>query len=256
MKKYIVILFLCLFASACSSKVEKYIKSDFAGVVRKDGLETEMQTEISRITDLLEGMADVANPDEKTSRELLAKYKKMGQDITSRLNSYKRTGDYNYIWGIAQDAEECDALKVKADRLAQKARPYTKHKDKQIKALVAAFNEVDAEALMDSASLVKNDSISVEYIFNHILGVPANMVTASEDEIKEIATATLSNYFIDHPTPTVKAHKFQKDKDCWYISLSDDTHYYLRAIKCDDGEYEYDYTKAEDSFSLSNTQEE
>ena len=249
MKKPFVLLFLCVLASACSSAVEKYIQNDFARTVRENGLEAEMHTEISSLTATLEEIADTVNPDEKTSREMLAKYKKMGQEIESRLKSYKRTGNYDYIWGIAQDAEECDALKVKADRLASKARPFTNHKNKQIKAFVSALKQVDAKALLNEENLVKNDSITVEYIFKHIIGGPNEMVTASEEELESVATAFLTNYFIDHPTPTIKTHTFQKDKDCWYISLSDGTRYYLRATKCDNGEYEYDYIPAEDAFS-------
>lgn len=249
--KKLSILALCALMAACSSPIEKYIVNDFARVVREDGLEEELQAEATRLAAELNDLAAEANPEAKEAKELAAKAKKWEQEIMTRLNNYKRTGDYNYIINIYNDGEQCDAMAAKANRLANKARPYEKHKDKQIKAFVDALGEVDGVSLMNSTDLEKDDSVTVQYVFNHVVGTPANMVTASEETLDSLATVVLSNYFIDNPTPTVKAHKYQKDKKCWYITLTDDTHYYLNAIKCDNGEYDYEYEEAENSLSFS-----
>jgi hypothetical protein len=237
--------------TACSSPVEKYIVNDFARVVREDGLDEELKVEANRLSSALNDLAAEANPEAKEAKELAAKAKKWEQEIMTRLNNYKRTGDYSYIINIYNDGEQCEAMAAKANRLANKARPYEKHKEKQIKAFVDALDEVDGVSLMNSADLEKDDSVTVQYVFNHVVGTPAKMVTASEETLDSLATVVLTNYFIENPTPTVKAHKYQKDKKCWYITLSDDTHYYLNAIKCDNGEYDYEYEEAENSLSLS-----
>lgn len=249
--KRLSIFALCALMAACSSPVEKYIVNDFARAVREDGLEEEVQAEAILFSSMLNDMADEANPEAKEAKELAAKAKKWEQEIMTRLNNYKRTGDYSYIINIYDDGEQCDAMAAKAERLARKARPYEKHKERQIKAFIDALGDVDGISLMNSTDLVKDDSVTVQYVFNHVIGTPANMITASEETLDSIATVVLSNYFIDHPTPTVKARKYQKDKKCWYITLTDDTHYYLNAIKCDNGEYDYEYEKAENSLSFS-----
>lgn len=246
-------LALCALMAACSSPVEKYIVNDFARVVREDRLEEELQAEATLLSSMLDDMAAEANPEAKEAKELAAKAKKWEQEIMTRLNNYKRTGDYSYIINIYNDGEQCEAMAAKAERLAKKARPYEKHKEKQIKAFIDALGDVDGISLMNSTDLIKDDSVTVHYVFNHVIGTPANMITASEETLDSIAIVVLSNYFIDHPTPAIKAHKYQKDKKCWYITLTDDTHYYLNAIKCDNGEYDYEYEEAENSLSFSST---
>lgn len=245
--KRISILVLCAMTAACSSPVEKYIVKDFARVVREDSIEEELQAEATRLSSALNDLAAEANPEAK---ELAAKAKRWEQEIMTRLNNYKRTGDYGYIINIYNDGEQCEAMAAKANRLASKARPYEKHKEKQIKAFVDALSEVDGVSVMNSTALEKDDSVTVQYVFNHVIGTPAHMVTASEETLDSLATAVLVNYFIDNPTPAVKAHKYMKDNKYWYITLTDGTHYYLNAIKCDNGEYDYEYEEAKNSLSL------
>lgn len=253
MKKVLYSICIALFVMSCSSPVEEYIKNDFARVVREDALTEEVQSEINRVVSLLENMADEANPDAKQSKELEAKAKKLEREIETRMNNYNRTGSYSYIINIYNDAERCDEMYAKANRMAKKAKPYTNHKDKQVANLIQALSDVDAKALMNSQDLVKDDSLTVEGVFNKAIGVPANMITLTEEELEEIATAYLTNYFIDNPTQTVLAYKHQKDNDRWYITLSDDTQYFLSAIKSGKGEYVYQYVKTDDPFSTSAT---
>lgn len=253
MKKLLNCICISLLVMSCSSPVEEYIKNDFARVVREDGLDVEVQNEINRVVGILGEMADEANPDAKQSRELAAKADKLLREIKSRMNSYERTGSYSYIINIAIDADRCDEMSAKAQRLANKARPYTNHKDKQIKSLVQAFGSVDARTLMNSQDLVKDDSVTIEHIFNNAIGTPANMITLSEEDLEDIATAYLENYFVDNPTQTVLAYKYQKDNDRWYITLSDDTQYFLSAIKYGKGEYAYQYVQTDNPFATGTT---
>ena len=253
MKKVFYSICVSLFVMSCSSPVEKYIENDFARVVREDALSEEVQSEINRVVSLLEHMADEANPDAKQSKELAAKAKKLEKEIKTRLDNYNRTGSYSYIVNIYYDAEECDEMSAKAERLAKKAKPYTNHKDKQINLLSQALSDIDAETLMNSQDLVKNDSVTVEYLFKSAIGVPSNMISLSEEKLEDIAIAYLTNYFIDNPTQTVLAYKYQKENDRWYITLSDDTQYFLSAIKSGKGEYVYQYVKTDDPFSTSAT---
>ena len=241
MKKTVILL--CCLAVACTSPVENYIVNDFARVVRVDNLGAEITAEADNLASELNALAAEANPEANEGRELLAKAKKLEQEINSRLISYKRTGDYNYIYNIANDGDRCDQMYEKANRLIQKTKPYETHKDKQIKAFKEAVFELPYyDYVEDDEVLEKVDSVDVNYVFNHLVGTPGNKVTLSEDEIRELAKAVIKNYFIDNPTPTIKAHKYQKADDFWYISLSNGAHYHLRAIKCDNGEYEYSYT--------------
>lgn len=249
MKKYVLICLLLLTVVSCTSPVEDYIKNDFARVVREVALVDEVQNEIDRVTVKLEELADEANPEAKQAKELKAKASKLEKEIKSRMDSYNRTGSYSYIINIAYDAEECDEMYAKAKRLEKKSKPYTNHKNKQIGTLSEAFRNVDAKSLMNSENLVKNDSVTVEYIFNQVIGKPANMSNLSEKEIEDIVVAYMTNYFIDNPTPTVSAYKFQKENDRWYITLSDEIQYFLLAIKQDNGEYAYQYVKTENPFS-------
>lgn len=249
--KRISIIVLLFFAVSCSSPVEKYIKKDFARVVREDALDEEVQDEIDRLVALFEDLADKANLDAKQARELKAKADKWEKEIYSRLESYKRTGHYSYIINISNEADECDAMHVRANSLARKAKPYTNHKDKQIMRVVQYLCNVDAKALMNSTDLVRNDSITVEFIFDKVFGTPSMMANPSEEELEDLAVAYMTNYFLDTPTPTVLAYKFQKKDDRWYITLSDDTQYFLSAIKYGKGDYSYQYVETDDPFQYS-----
>lgn len=101
---------------------------------------------------------------------------------------------------------------------------------------------------MLSTKLVKNNEISVDSIFNTLVGTPANMANPTKETIDSIALITLTNYFVENPTPTPKAYEFKESDDQWYILLSDDSEYFLKAIKCNDGEYDYRYSKIESDF--------
>ncbi len=245
MKRVLSIIVIALVAASCSSPVKRYIKKDFSRTVRENQLENEIKEETSRLSKTLSDMALDENPDAKQGQDLVAQAKKLEKEIYSRLKSYKRTGDYSYIYNIADDGEKCDAMMEKGERLLKKARPYINHKDKQIKALISAINEVDAEELMNMKDLEKAEDLTEEYIFNHVIGTPENMVTASSDEIKSISEDYLTNYFIANPTPTVKGCKYRKDDDSWFISLSDGKCYTLHAIKVGGGEFLYNYSEAE-----------
>ena len=234
------IALLCLIVASCSSPVEKYIKNDFARVVREDGLKEEIKNEENRFVDALEEMVSAACPEQKASQELMAQFKKMESDITSRLNSYKRTGDYGYIYGIGADVDKAEAIEAKANRLSQKARPYINHKTKQIKAFRKSFENLDGLEILYADDNVKIDSVE-QSIFKSIIGYPDNMITASPAQMEESAEQALKSYFAEHPTPTVKTHKYKKDSKCWFITLSDGSKYLLSATKTDDGEYEYEY---------------
>lgn len=249
--KRISIIALLFFAVSCSSPVEKYIKNDFARVVREDALDDEVQDEIDRMVALFEDLADKANPDAKQAKELKAKADKMEREIYSRMDSYKRTGSYSYIINIVNDADECEAMQARANSLAKKAKPYTNHKDKQIKSVVQGLSNVDAKALMNSADLIKNDSVTVEFIFDKVFGTPAKMANPSDTEIEELALAYMTNYFIENPTQTVLAYKYQKKEDRWYIQLSNETQYFLSAIKYGKGQYSYQYVQTDDPFSAT-----
>ena len=50
---------------------------------------------------------------------------------------------------------------------------------------------------MNSVSLVKNDSITVENVFKNVFGSPAAMATPSEKEIEDFALALMTNYFAE-----------------------------------------------------------
>ena len=251
--KQISVLALLLFAVSCSSPVEKYIKNDFARVVRENALDEEVHNEIDRVIALFEDLADKANPDAKQAKELKAKADKWEKEIYSRLNSYKRTGSYRYIINIANDADECDAMHARANSLAKKAKPYTSHKDKQIKRVVQCLSNVDALVLMNSADLIKNDSVTVEFIFNKVFGTPAKMANPSDTEIEELALAYMTNYFIENPNQTVLTYKFQKKEDRWYIQLSNETQYFLSAIKYGKGQYSYQYVQTDSPFLNSSS---
>lgn len=251
--KRISIIALLFMAVSCSSPVEKYIKNDFARVVREDALDEEVQDEIDRLISLFEDLADKANPDAKQAKELKAKADKMEREIYSRMDSYNRTGSYSYIINIVNDADECDAMQARANSLAKKAKPYNNHKDKQIKSVVQYLNNVDAKTLMNSSNLVKNDSVTVELLFDKVFGTPAKMANPSEQDLEDLTVAYMTNYFLDNPTPTVLAYKFQKKEDRWYITLSDETQYFLSAIKYGKGEYSYQYVETDDPFSNSSS---
>lgn len=244
----IAIIALLLLATACSSPVEEYIKNDFSRIVREEGLDEELEAEIERIIAQMKEMAVEANPDSKESEKLMAEYQRIKRDVESRMSSYERTGNYNYIIGIAGDAEKGDALYAKAQRLKKKAKPYTDHALRQIEAFAYSLANVDSKAIMNSANLVKDDSVTLEYIFNKVVGVPSAFVNPEAEELESIAVAVLTNYFIDNPTSVVIFSEYQKKNGYWSIKLSNEKHYLLRATKCNDGEYDYEYKEVEDSF--------
>lgn len=246
--KNIAIVTILLLATACSSPVEDFIKNDFTRTVRENALEKEIETEVERIVTQMELMALEANKEAKEGEELMAKAQKMKKEIESRLDSYSRTGNYRYIINIAYDEEECNALYAKAQRLKKKAKPYTDHALRQIEAFAYSLANVDSKAIMNSANLVKDDSVTLEYIFNKVVGVPSAFVNPEAEELESIAVAVLTNYFIDNPTPVVIFSEYQKKNGYWSIKLSNEKHYLLRATKCNDGEYDYEYKEVEDSF--------
>ena len=226
--------------------IKKYIKNDFARVVRENQLGTELSQEADLIEDQLNHLASEANTEAREGKETMAKAKKLENEIMSRLYSYKRTGDYDYIINIANDGDRCEQLYAKANRLIQKAKPYEVHKDKQIKAFKEAILMVPYyDYLAGKVVLEKVDSVDISHVFQYLVGSPSDKASPSEEQIKELAKSVIINYFIDTPTPTVKAYKYQKADDDWYISLSNGTHYLLRAVKCENGEFEYTYTQAD-----------
>ena len=115
--------------------------------------------------------------------------------------------------------------------------------------MIEAFDAVDYEALMFSTTLTKDENITIEYVFNQLIGTPKAMAKPTEEEVANIANAILTNYFSENPTPTVKAHEYLKDVECWNVILSNDVQYMLKATKCDNGEYDYRYSVVEDAFS-------
>lgn len=247
----IVAFTLLGFAVSCTSPAEKYIQNEFATTVRLDAIEQEIEGEVANIVTSLNEMAEEANPDAKESKRLAQSYEKAKRDIESRLNKYNRTGDYGYIVGIYNDAEKAEANLAKSQRLKKKAQPYINHTKKQVDALVKALNAVDGEELLLSTTLVKNNEVSIDSIFTNIIGTPEALANPTEEEIERVALTVLTNYFVENPTPVVKAYEFNKSDDQWYVMLSNDAEYFVRAIECSNGEYEYRYSKAESNFTPS-----
>lgn len=252
----IVAFALLGFAVACTSPAEKYIQNEFATDVRLDALDDEMDNAIASIVCSLNDMSEEANPDAKESKRLAQSYEKAKRDIETRVNNYQRTGSYSYIINIYGDAEKAEADYAKSQRLKKKAQPYINHTKKQVDALTKAIKALDSKKLMLSTTLVKNDQVSMEYIFNNIIGSPAAMANPTAEEIDSIALATLTNYFVENPTPTVKAYEFKKNNDQWYVILSNDAEYFVRAIECSNGEYDFRYAKVESAFTPSTSRSE
>lgn len=218
----IVAFTLLGFAVSCTSPAEKYIQNEFATTVRLDAIEQEIEGEVANIVTSLNEMAEEANPDAKESKRLAQSYEKAKRDIESRLNKYNRTGDYGYIVGIYNDAEKAEANLAKSQRLKKKAQPYINHTKKQVDALVKALNAVDGEELLLSTTLVKNNEVSIDSIFTNIIGTPEALANPTEEEIERVALTVLTNYFVENPTPVVKAYEFNKSDDQWYVMLSND----------------------------------
>ena len=234
-----------ILVTACSSPVDKFIKDEFAHRVRVDNLVTEVQGVSDHYKQSLKEIAYEKNPQISEYEALDAQGKKMEKDIMSRLNAYKRTGDYSYIINIYPDGEKCEAIQDKARRLGNKVRPFLKHVEKQSKAFSGALSSVKAVELIDNDTAVEIDE---NYVYDCLVGMLDSLKTPADEEIDTLALKVLSNYFNTHRTPSVTASKRQKNEDRWYVSLSDNTHYYVRAIKRDDGEYEYEYVQTSDSF--------
>ena len=242
--------FLCvavavlLFAVSCKSQVESYILDEFPIVVRIDNLENEIAAEIKQVKKSLNQFTSESDPNIAESQRLTAQYNKEKRSLEQRLANYQRTGNYAYIINIYPEAERAEAKLVRANQLRAKSMPYLNHSKKQIKAFTAALKAVDCKALLVS-DLAKDEAVTPEYIFKSLIGVPGALATPTQEEINNLAVAALTSYFVDNPTPSVKAHTQMEDKETWRVILSNDAEYSLRAIKCDNGEYDYKYTLAE-----------
>ncbi len=247
MKNFFFIAFFFL-TVGCTSSVENYIKNEFPQNLREDSLENEQKIEEERITIALKDMANDANPDAAESEKLMAQYRKLRKSLDSRHRAFDRTNNLYYVINIFNDEENCNNLYAKAQRLKKKSRPYINHVDKQIESFVKCLKEVDCKALIRSDKSIKNDTVGIEYIFNHIIGVPDSLANPSKEDMKKIANAVWNKYFIENPTPKVKACEYNDDDDNWFILLSNNEHYLLKVIECDDGEYKYEYKQIEDSF--------
>ena len=237
------------FTVSCTSPAEEFIQNEFATTVRLDALEEEIENEITSIVDSLNNMAEKANPDALESKRLEQLYKKAKRDIDTRMNNYNRTGSYTYIIGIYNDAEIAEANLAKSRKLKKKAQSYINHTKKQVEALVEALNAVDSEKLALSTTLVKNEKVSIDTIFKNIIGTPKALANPTKEDIESAALTILTNYFVDNPTSTVKAFEYKKSDDHWLVILSNNAEYVVRAIKCTDGEYDYQYSEVESTFT-------
>jgi hypothetical protein len=243
----IVAFVLLGFFVSCTSPAEKFIRNDFATTVRLDALEGEIEGEIANIVSTLNDMAEKANPDAMESKRLAQLYDQTVRDLERQMN---RSGNN---WVDALDmlarAEEAENNLAKSKRLKKKAQPYINHAKKQLDALVEALHGVDSEELLLSTTLVKKEEVSIDTIFKSIVGTPDAFANPTKEDIESAALIVLTNYFVDNPTPAVKAYEFNKKDDHWYVVLSNDAEYFVRAIKCSDGEYDYRYSEVESSFA-------
>ena len=233
------------FAVACTSPVETYIQNEFTTTIRLDGLNDEVDAEIENIVAILNRMSEDANLDAKESKRLAQSYEKAERDIETRYNNYKRTNNWIGFFSLSDAIDEANAVLAKSQRLKKKAQPYINHTKKQVDALTEALKSVDSKKLLLSANLVKNEEYSVERVFNIIIGTPSALAKPTKEDVDSIAQVALTNYFIENPTPTIKAYEFKKKNNHWQIILSNDTEYLMRAIKCIDGKYDYKYSKVE-----------
>ena len=249
--KQIFFALLVVCAVACSSPVEKYIENDFAHVVRQDNLDNEIKDEIKRITDSLTNLSKTLYPEIKEYSTLKAQADRMEKDLRTRVANFNRTRNYKYIVNIGPDNDKYMAIRAKANKAGNKARPFTNHQSKQMKALKAAMNEVDAKALLNTPELEKNATMTMEYILTNLVGAPNNLAKPTAEDVKLFAKELITSYLVDNPTPTIKAYNFQKEQKIWYVSLTDGTQYFLSAIKCEDGSYDYQYKVTDNPFSVN-----
>ena len=245
---FFALLLVC--AVACSSPVEKYIENDFAHVVRHDNLDNEIKNEIKRITDSLTNLSNSLYPEIKEYSTLKAQADRMEKDLRNRVANFNRTRNYKYIVNIGPDNDRYMAVRAKANKASSKAKPYTNHQYKQLKALKAALSKVDAKTLLDTPELTKNATMTMEYILVNLVGAPNNLAKPTDEDIKIFAEELIKTHLVDNPTPAIKAYNFQKDKGIWYVSLTDGTQYFLSAIKCENGSYEYQYKVTDNPFSV------
>lgn len=245
----IIAIAALLFAVGCTSKVESYIHNEFPRVVRAEGLKKELSAEIKRMSTVLKEMATEADPNAKKGQALAAKANQMDKNISSRIDKFRRTGDYSYVSGIYNAVEAQEGVLSQSQSYKRKAQPYINHTNKQIKRLTTALNSIDALPLLSVENLAKVDSVGIEYVFTRLIGLPGDLANLEDAEVQTMAVAVLTNYLVDNPTPTIKSCEYREDMDNWDIVLSNDVHYTLNAIECSNGEYEYQYRLVADPFA-------
>lgn len=246
MKRLLYLLFLIVAVACSKSPVEEYINNDFAKVVRKDEFSDEFEKELDRMNDSLCSLIDTFTTN-VYSDEYNAAQQQLGV-YDNRLRKLNNPNSYDVYevmraWSWWQDNwENYDDVSARFNSINKKVKDWKNQAKDNLSKLGDAIANVDIDSLLFAQELVKNDSISFKYLFAHTVGEPEMIVEPSEEELNNMAVSVLTNYLIEHPTPTVKAYKYQENNK-WYILLSNDRQFFLWATECEDGEFAYQYSE-------------
>lgn len=123
-------------------------------------------------------------------------------------------------WSWWQDNwENYDDVSARFNSINKKVKDWKNQAKDNLSKLGDAIANVDIDSLLFAQELVKNDSISFKYLFAHTVGEPEMIVDPSEEELNNMAVSVLTNYLIEHPTPTVKAYKYQENNKYLLVEL-------------------------------------
>lgn len=246
MKRLLYLLFLITAVACSKSPVEEYIENDFAKVVRKDEFSDEFSDELDRMNDSLCSIIDTFTT-KVYSEEYNAAQQQLGvyESRYRKLKNYRLYNEYEvaeawFWWG--DYGNNYDGVKARFNSINKKVKDWKNQAIDNLSKLGDALRNVDTDSLLFAQELVKNDSISFKYLFAHTVGEPEMIVDPSEEELNDMAVSIISNYLIEHPTPTVKAYKYQENNK-WYILLSNDRQFFLWATECENGEFAYQYSE-------------
>lgn len=214
---------------SCSNPVDKYIHNELPTLVWQEQLlPASVEVESSRVVSELYAFS-------KDSADFVTA-------IVSKNRNRARQLASEWRWG--SEAENCIAI---VNSLEPKVKKYKRHTKRVVTNLSTNVNKVMNQSFAPGTT--PTISYSDNEICELLLGTPKNIASPTENDFNSVATAIVEKCVCQTKIPAVTYSKYDKKSDLYAVRFDCAEPLYLKAYKCENGEYEYEIIAGEDSRS-------